>query len=68
MENWCAVLRAKLEDEHFQGDEGDITVDMAMKNPEKFVLKPQREGGGNGSLCTSQQHILVQLHKFQEVR
>jgi len=20
---------------------------MAMKNPERFVLKPQREGGGN---------------------
>lgn len=27
--------------------EGDATVEMALKNPEKYVLKPQREGGGN---------------------
>ncbi|XP_059914357.1 glutathione synthetase [Gadus macrocephalus] len=30
-----------------QGQEGDKTVAMAMANPEQFVLKPQREGGGN---------------------
>ncbi|KAG7273984.1 hypothetical protein CRUP_011166 [Coryphaenoides rupestris] len=30
-----------------QGPEGDKTVAMAMANPEQFVLKPQREGGGN---------------------
>ena len=30
----------------FQGTEGDETVKMALENPEKFVLKPQREGGG----------------------
>uniref|UniRef100_A0A8C9T9Y2 Glutathione synthetase n=1 Tax=Scleropages formosus TaxID=113540 RepID=A0A8C9T9Y2_SCLFO len=29
------------------GEEGDRTVAMALANPEKFVLKPQREGGGN---------------------
>ena len=29
-----------------QGDEGDRSVSMAMENPHKFVLKPQREGGG----------------------
>uniref|UniRef100_A0A667X2H3 Glutathione synthetase n=1 Tax=Myripristis murdjan TaxID=586833 RepID=A0A667X2H3_9TELE len=29
------------------GPEGDQTVAMALANPEKFVLKPQREGGGN---------------------
>lgn len=28
-------------------DNGDEAVTRAMKNPEKFVLKPQREGGGN---------------------
>ena len=33
-----------------QGQEGDKTVAMAMANPEKFVLKPQREGGGTQSL------------------
>uniref|UniRef100_A0A8D9EKN9 Glutathione synthetase n=1 Tax=Cacopsylla melanoneura TaxID=428564 RepID=A0A8D9EKN9_9HEMI len=26
---------------------GDDAVEMALKNPAKFVLKPQREGGGN---------------------
>lgn len=29
------------------GSEGDKTVAMALKDPERFVLKPQREGGGN---------------------
>ncbi|XP_064610828.1 glutathione synthetase-like [Liolophura sinensis] len=27
--------------------EGDKTVAMAMKHPDHFVMKPQREGGGN---------------------
>ncbi|KAG5681013.1 hypothetical protein PVAND_010480 [Polypedilum vanderplanki] len=26
---------------------GDEVVDMVLKNPESFVMKPQREGGGN---------------------
>ncbi|KAG7472412.1 hypothetical protein MATL_G00108550 [Megalops atlanticus] len=29
------------------GAEGDKTVAMALANPDQFVLKPQREGGGN---------------------
>lgn len=29
------------------GSEGDQTVAMALKDPERYVLKPQREGGGN---------------------
>ncbi|XP_041702221.1 glutathione synthetase [Coregonus clupeaformis] len=29
------------------GPEGDKTVAMALANPDQFVLKPQREGGGN---------------------
>ncbi|KAJ8408044.1 hypothetical protein AAFF_G00262720 [Aldrovandia affinis] len=29
------------------GEEGDNTVAMALANPDRFVLKPQREGGGN---------------------
>nr|XP_057940323.1 glutathione synthetase [Doryrhamphus excisus] len=29
------------------GSDGDKTVEMAMATPERFVLKPQREGGGN---------------------
>ncbi|XP_058846920.1 glutathione synthetase-like isoform X3 [Acipenser ruthenus] len=30
-----------------QGEEGDRTVAMAIADPDQFVLKPQREGGGN---------------------
>ena len=29
-----------------QDEEGDKSLNMAMENPHKFVLKPQREGGG----------------------
>ncbi|KAM9350570.1 glutathione synthetase-like [Symphorus nematophorus] len=29
------------------GPEGDKTVEMALAAPDRFVLKPQREGGGN---------------------
>ncbi|MBN3273634.1 GSHB synthetase, partial [Polyodon spathula] len=29
------------------GEEGDRTVAMAIADPDRFVLKPQREGGGN---------------------
>lgn len=29
------------------GPEGDKTVAMALASPDQFVLKPQREGGGN---------------------
>ncbi|XP_014680525.1 PREDICTED: glutathione synthetase-like isoform X2 [Priapulus caudatus] len=31
------------------GEEGDAAVAMAMENPGKYVLKPQREGGGNNT-------------------
>lgn len=30
-----------------EGPEGDKTVQMALADPERFVLKPQLEGGGN---------------------
>ncbi|XP_064170375.1 glutathione synthetase-like isoform X2 [Anguilla rostrata] len=29
------------------GEEGDKSVAMALANPDQYVLKPQREGGGN---------------------
>ena len=29
-----------------KGEEGDRAIDEAVKNYDKFVLKPQREGGG----------------------
>jgi len=30
-----------------KSDKGDKAYEMAMKNPSRFVVKPQREGGGN---------------------
>lgn len=30
-----------------KNSEGDRAIEMALRDPEKFVLKPQREGGGN---------------------
>lgn len=30
----------------FQGPEGDKVIEMALKNPKKFVLKTQREATG----------------------
>lgn len=30
-----------------KGSDGDAAFDMAMKEPARFVVKPQREGGGN---------------------
>lgn len=29
------------------GPEGDHAIQLAMENPDQYVLKPQREGGGN---------------------
>ena len=31
-----------------QTSEGDQAIEMALRDPERFVLKPQREGGGEG--------------------
>ncbi len=31
----------------FQDEQGNKSFDAAMANPDRFVLKPQREGGGN---------------------
>jgi len=30
-----------------QGAEGDAAIELAMSDPDRFVVKPQREGGGN---------------------
>ncbi|XP_069100017.1 glutathione synthetase isoform X2 [Pleurodeles waltl] len=35
------------QDYNEQGEEGDQNAAMAIASPERFVLKPQREGGGN---------------------
>lgn len=31
----------------FQDENGDKAVKMALDAPDRFVMKPQREGGGN---------------------
>ena len=31
---------------YLQGPEGDHAVERALEEPHNFVLKPQREGGG----------------------
>ena len=36
-----------LEDLHKSGAEVNSIVDKAIKNPHSYVLKPQKEGGGN---------------------
>ncbi|XP_030590524.1 glutathione synthetase-like [Archocentrus centrarchus] len=43
------------------GPEGDQTVAMALANPDKFVLKPQREGGGNNYFGEDIVRVLTEL-------
>lgn len=48
---------------HIQGEEGDRTVDMALREPERFVAKPQREGGGRLQLLMNRcVHINQTVH------
>ncbi|KAJ8326408.1 Glutathione synthetase [Batrachochytrium dendrobatidis] len=45
-------------------EEGRLAYQMAISNPEKFVLKPQREGGGNNiygsQICTVLKSMTIQ--------
>lgn len=47
------------------GEEGDKTVAMALANPDRYVLKPQREGGGNNIYG---QEICEVLEKLKDSR
>ncbi|XP_064160696.1 glutathione synthetase-like isoform X1 [Anguilla rostrata] len=59
------------------GEEGDKTVAMALANPDRYVLKPQREGGGNniygadicqvlsGVKCSSERTAYILIDKVQ---
>ncbi|KAG5838383.1 glutathione synthetase isoform X1 [Anguilla anguilla] len=59
------------------GEEGDKTVAMALANPDRYVLKPQREGGGNniygadicqvlsGVKCSSERTAYILMDKVQ---
>ncbi|KZS15426.1 Glutathione synthetase [Daphnia magna] len=42
-------------------EEGDRAAEMAIENPEKYVLKPQREGGGNNVYGKEVAEVLKQL-------
>ena len=41
--------------------EGDAAMEMALKDPEKFVLKPQREGGGFNHYGEKVREVLRQV-------
>ncbi|CAG7693765.1 unnamed protein product [Allacma fusca] len=45
-----------------QGEAGDKSIEMAIENPRKYVLKPQREGGGNN---VYDEEIKDQLEKIR---
>uniref|UniRef100_A0A8C1ABI0 Glutathione synthetase n=1 Tax=Cyprinus carpio carpio TaxID=630221 RepID=A0A8C1ABI0_CYPCA len=48
------------------GEEGDKTVAMALANPDQYVLKPQREGGGNNIYGTEICEVLENLKSSTE--
>lgn len=43
------------------GPEGDKTVEMALASPDQFVLKPQREGGGNNLYDSELSQVLEEV-------
>lgn len=50
LEKFLPTKEAELLSTTFAGlwsFDSDQVIDMALKNPEKFVMKPQREGGGH---------------------
>ncbi|XP_037938255.1 glutathione synthetase-like isoform X2 [Teleopsis dalmanni] len=44
---------------------GNATYEMALKSPEKFVLKPQREGGGNNIYGIDIPSALKKMSRFE---
>lgn len=42
-------------------EEGEMNCEMALNDPERFVLKPQREGGGNNTYGLQVQSRLQEL-------
>ncbi|XP_071448498.1 glutathione synthetase-like isoform X2 [Hetaerina americana] len=47
-------------------DEGNAAVEMALKNPAHYVLKPQREGGGNNLYGDEVKTMLEKIGKSKE--
>nr|XP_025037227.1 glutathione synthetase isoform X1 [Pelodiscus sinensis] len=48
------------------GEEGDRMVAMAIADPERFVLKPQREGGGNNLYGEELKQLLEKIKDSPE--
>ncbi|KAF7646405.1 hypothetical protein LDENG_00188240 [Lucifuga dentata] len=48
------------------GPEGDKTIAMALAAPDKFVLKPQREGGGNNIYGSEICRVLEEVKETTE--
>lgn len=44
-----------------KNEEGDRAIEMALKRPENYVLKPQREGGGNNYFGSDVAKKLMQI-------
>lgn len=51
---------------HIQDEFGDAAVEMALEQPEKFVLKPQREGGGNNVYGEQIRDVLKAIKNSKE--
>ena len=49
-----------------QDSDGDMNVKMALASPERFVLKPQREGGGNNVYGADIRPVLERLQHSRE--
>ncbi|KAL1513808.1 hypothetical protein ABEB36_003167 [Hypothenemus hampei] len=47
-------------------ESGDQTIQMALNDPEKFVLKPQREGGGNNIYGQEVREFMLKLKDSKE--
>ncbi|XP_050415263.1 glutathione synthetase isoform X2 [Patella vulgata] len=48
------------------GEEGDKALNMAVSNPDQFVLKPQREGGGNNLYGEEMKEFLLSIATCSE--
>ncbi|XP_034939816.1 glutathione synthetase-like [Chelonus insularis] len=49
-------------------ESGNVALEMALNNPEKFVLKPQREGGGNNIYGSDIKIFLKSIKSREELK
>nr|XP_023012137.1 glutathione synthetase-like [Leptinotarsa decemlineata] len=47
-------------------ESGDQAIEMALRNPERYVLKPQREGGGNNIYGTDIKDAILNMKDKME--